>query len=308
MTPSAYTEEQIDRYLSDISLPARFQRKSNPTKNIDYLNALHTHQLSTIPYENLAIHYSKDHKVSLDPQKIYEKIMAGRGRGGYCMENTIFFNHVLRALGFQVYTAGARVRPRVNGIPQGDYLGWVHTVNIVTLPSGLKYMVDVSFGGDGATAPLPLEEGIVTRSVGTQELRLIYDSIPQQSDKTRKLWIYQYRNGPDIAWNSYYCFPEFEFTLADLDVVNHFTSTSPACFQTFTVLVIKFLREEERICGKVMLVDGDLKRNTGGKTELVRRCETEDERVEVLREWFRIELTQEEKVGIRGTIVELRGN
>jgi arylamine N-acetyltransferase len=47
-----------------------------------------------------------------------------RGRGGYCMENSIFFNHVLRALGFRVYTAGVRVRPRVDGVPAGDYLGW----------------------------------------------------------------------------------------------------------------------------------------------------------------------------------------
>lgn len=80
-------------------------------------------------------------------------------------------------------------------------------------------------------------------SVGTQELRLIYDTISQQSNKSRKLWIYQYRNSPDVAGNSYYCFPEFESTLADLDVMNRFISTSPACFQTFAVFVIKFLRD-----------------------------------------------------------------
>lgn len=40
------------------------------------------------------------------------------------MENGIFFNHVLRALGFRVYMAGVRVRLRVEGIPAGDYLGW----------------------------------------------------------------------------------------------------------------------------------------------------------------------------------------
>ena len=27
------------------------------------------------------------------------------------MEIAVFFNHILRALGFEVYTAGARVRP-----------------------------------------------------------------------------------------------------------------------------------------------------------------------------------------------------
>lgn len=40
------------------------------------------------------------------------------------MENSIFFNHVLKGLGFQVYTAGVRIRPRIGGVPGGDYIGW----------------------------------------------------------------------------------------------------------------------------------------------------------------------------------------
>ena len=61
----------------------------------------------------------------------------------------------------------------------------VHIVNIVTLTNRAKYMIDVSFGGDG-TSPLPLKEGLITQNIGTQELRLVYDSIPQQIDKSRK--------------------------------------------------------------------------------------------------------------------------
>jgi len=57
-------------------------------------------------------------------------------------------------------------------------------------------MVDVSFGGDGVTAPLPLLEGHVIRNIGTQELRLVYSTIDEQVDKSRKPWIYQYRNHP----------------------------------------------------------------------------------------------------------------
>ena len=57
----------------------------------------------------------------------------------------------------------------------------VHIVNIATLTDRAKYMIDVSFGGDGATSPLLLKEGHITQNVGTQELRLVYDSIPQQN-------------------------------------------------------------------------------------------------------------------------------
>lgn len=122
---SAYSEEQIDCYFEYISMPNRFRREAKPALDIKLLTALTTHQISAVPYENLKLHYSQDHAVSLDPQKLYTKIVAdSRGRGGYCMENSLFFNHVLRAVGFQVYTAGVRVRPRLNGVPQGDYIGW----------------------------------------------------------------------------------------------------------------------------------------------------------------------------------------
>lgn len=70
---SLYTDEQIDRYLWYFDLPPRFDCEKTPKIDVGYLNALHTHWMSTIFYENLSIHYSKDPKVSLDPQMIYGK-------------------------------------------------------------------------------------------------------------------------------------------------------------------------------------------------------------------------------------------
>lgn len=49
------------------------------------------------------------------------------------MENSIFFNHVLRGLGFKVYTAGVKIRPRIGGVPGGNYTGWY--VLLFMLPS-----------------------------------------------------------------------------------------------------------------------------------------------------------------------------
>jgi len=176
----------------------------------------------------------------------------------------------------------------------------VHIVNIVTFSDGSKYMVDVGFGGDGATAPLPLLEGHVTHNIGSQEIQLVHGTIDQQVDKSRKLWIYQYRNGADKPWNSFYCFPEFEFLHADFEVMNCFTSTSPDCFQTSTMLVIKFLRKADEIYGKIMLVNGEVKENTGGKTRVIKVCKTDEERVESLKEYFGITITNEQREGIRG--------
>lgn len=121
---SAYSPSQVAQYLQTISLPARFQPAASPALDLALLSALHKHQLAFAPYENLSLHYSRAHAVSLEPQALYEKFLAGRGRGGYCMENSIFFNHVLRALGFRTYTAGVRIRMRKDGVPDGPYIGW----------------------------------------------------------------------------------------------------------------------------------------------------------------------------------------
>lgn len=115
-------------------------------------------------------------------------------------------------------------------------------------------------------------------------------------------------------WNSFYAFSEYEFLPQDFEVMNFYTSqsTGKTNFQTRTVLIVRFLRgkeEEDResIVGKVMLVNGEVKRNMGGKTEVVKVCESEEERIKVFGEYFGIMLTEEERKGVRGRSVELLG-
>jgi arylamine N-acetyltransferase len=140
---SAYSSAQIEQYEEYVSLPLRFRKASNPPLDAAYLTALHIHQISSVPYENLILHYSTHHTVSLEPQTLFKKIVTDkRGRGGYCMENSIFLNHVLRALGFTVYMAGVRVRPRIGGVPGGDYIGWC----IPIFPLPIKFQAEIYIG------------------------------------------------------------------------------------------------------------------------------------------------------------------
>lgn len=312
---------QISQFLSHIKLP-RHLHTAPPT--LPLLRALHTHMLASCPYENLSIHYSPTHAVSLDPQTVFAKIVtAAAGRGGYCMELAILYNHVLRGLGFAAYTVGARTRPRVDGVPGGDFPGWVHIVNIVTLDGdeqggdggAQRYAVDVAFGGDGPTAPMPLVDGYVQNNLGAQEVRLVREWASTQVHRVdeAKLWIYQYRNGQDKEWNSYYAFTETEFMAADWSVVNYWTSTCPDSHQTRTVLVVRFLarqklRGEEgelEIYGKRMLVNGVVKENLGGKTHQLVSCKTEAERIDILRSHFKIKLSQEEADSIKNWVTDL---
>lgn len=95
-------------------------------------------------------------------------------------------------------------------------------------------------------------------------------------------------------------------------------------FQVRKVLIVRFLlgrlgvdtesdnqvgqesTEREGIVGKVMMVDGEVKRNDGGKTRSLLVCQNEQERVKAFKEFFNITLTEEEIQGVKGRIVELR--
>ncbi|KAL2678673.1 hypothetical protein Neosp_009424 [[Neocosmospora] mangrovei] len=246
-------------------------------------------------------------------------IVQGRGRGGFCMEIAILYNHILRAIGFDAYTAGVRTRGRLQGVPQGNYPGWNHIVNIVTFPDGSKYHTDVAFGGDGATAPMPLVNGLVHQNLGTQQIRLIRDWIPLQVHRSEesKAWIYQYRNREDAEWNSFYSFPGIEFMDLDWGVVNWWINTHPLSHQRVNVLVIKFLRRPkeskagednglQEIYGKRMLVNRIVKENLGGKTQVVEELKSEDERLEALERYFGITLSGDEKEGIRDYVSDLQ--
>lgn len=179
------------------------------------------------------------------------------------------------------------------------------------MPDGTKYHSDVAFGGDGPTAPLPLlEDAPPHLNLGTQHVRLIRDWIPQQVLRTpeSRQWIYQYRNHPSHAWNSYYAFGEHEFIHDDWNRVNSWLCTSPECNQLTNVLVIKFLRRrkeggeqyEYELYGKRMMFNDEAKEFTGGHTRLIERFDSERKRTDGIQEIFGITLSGEQKDAIRG--------
>lgn len=122
---SSYTPAQLSQFLSYISMPPTYHPSNNPSPNLTFLTTLLTYTLSSVPYENLSLHYSTTHTISLDPYHLFQKIVTDtRGRGGYCMEASLFFTQILRGLGFDAYPVGVRIRPRVDGVPTGEYMGW----------------------------------------------------------------------------------------------------------------------------------------------------------------------------------------
>lgn len=311
--PPVFDKAQLTAYFDHVKLPKKYYGDDVP-RDLGLLTALHRHQIAAIPYENLSLHYAQHKAIDLDSQVLYTKFVAnGRNRGGYCMEGSLFFMNILRSLGFQAYPTVVRIRLREDGVPSGDYVTLTHIVIIIELPTedgqGEKFVCDAAFGGDGPLSPMPLKEGVVTQNLGTQEIRFAYERIPKAT--SQKFWVYQYRNGPEKPWNSFYAFNDTECLEMDFRAINFWTSQAPT-FQQTTVIIVKFLlgpddtSGDNRITGKLMLVNGTIKRNMGGKTEVVEVCKTELERIKALEKWFGITLTEEEVAGIQNTVTELK--
>ncbi len=119
-----YTHKQLEKYFDHISLSHSQRQYDVATlrdeEALDYLVVLQKHQLVAVPFENLSLHYSTHHTVSIDPQALFKKIVNDQNkRGGYCMESNTLFGTVLFSLGFSLYSVGARVNDTGSG-----YKGW----------------------------------------------------------------------------------------------------------------------------------------------------------------------------------------
>ena len=90
-------------------------------------------------------------------------------------------------------------------------------------------------------------------------------------------------------------------------MMNFWTSQSRTSIFTQAILVAKMVMEEGRFVGSLTMFNGEAKRKVGKETVERRCCGSEEERVSVLREWFGVVLTAEERRGISGLVTDLKG-
>lgn len=137
----------------------------------EFLGAVQTACVLTIPYENLDI--LRGHPISLDAEDIYRKIVTEH-RGGYCFELNALLHQMLAEMGFTVQSRFARYLRGESKIPFRR-----HRVVTVTLEDGEEYMVDI---GVGQVAPrLPL--------------RLCEDEVQEQNGET-----YRFARDSKLGW------------------------------------------------------------------------------------------------------------
>lgn len=120
-----YTPSQLTQYLAHISYP---DPSRLPPPTLDTLRRLAAHHLAAVPFESLSLHYSPTRRLNLDPDALFDKIVRGAGaggrRGGYCMEVNTLLACVLKGLGFDVCSVGARISFATDRKEGEGYNGW----------------------------------------------------------------------------------------------------------------------------------------------------------------------------------------
>ncbi|KOS38046.1 hypothetical protein ACN38_g11147 [Penicillium nordicum] len=311
-----YTDQQLELYLSRIGYSHSTQPESNLLQHLrqdienDALSALchlQRQHLVAIPWGNSELHYSQHHTISLDPQSLFEK-MVERQLDGYCMENTGLFFIVLRSLGYRVYATGGRVsHAAAKGVDNGLYMGIGHMILIVTI-GGEKYMVDVGFGNNCATAPLLLQEGATATAIAPSEMRIVRESIAEFTDPSQKIWIYQTRYNPESKWLPQICFSEVEFFPQDFGVMNFSISQRRTSWFTQVFVCTRMILDQSgtEIIGQCIMLGKEVKERLHGQTEILQVLETEEDRVKALAKYFDMHLCESEIQGIRGMTSELK--
>jgi arylamine N-acetyltransferase len=182
-------------------------------------------------------------------------------------------------------------------------------VNIVTI-DGERYLVDVGFGSNGPTHPIPLQDGVEFDGVSPARGRLQYRKLDEHTDPNQRVWLYSVRadGGDDTPWKDMYHFVETEFLPGDFEVMNLATMTAPQSFFVQRVMCMCTILDEqkERPVGLLILHRDYVKRRLGDESKIVERFDTEEQRVAALRKYFGIVLSVEEQKAIRGLASEIR--
>ena len=178
------------------------------TPDMSTLQAIVTAHVAAIPFENLNPLLGLP--VSLELAALERKLVH-EGRGGYCFEQNLLLQTVLRAIGFEVSGLIARV---LWTRPEDAITAQSHMLLRVEM-AGESWLVDVGFGGQTVVGALWLKADI-EQATQLEPSRLVQvDGEWRMQSMVRGQWLSLYR------------FDLRPVPLIDYVVANHYVSTHP---------------------------------------------------------------------------------
>lgn len=176
----------------------------------------------------------------------------------------------------------------------------------------------------GIISPIPLIHEIVAPGTGSQQFRLLHQPLRHQANRGLPYWLLQTKHTSADPWLDVYAFcPNIEFSQEDYKVMSYATSTLSDTIFTQMIICVRSvlnteLNKEElaklgekegggvRVVGRMILTKREVKRVIGDESEKLEVFETEEQRVQAFKKYFRLVLNQEEQEGIRGRKTEIR--
>jgi len=222
--PNTMTERRpfdLDAYLERIDYHGAL------VPSLATLEGLHLAHLAEIPFENIDVRLGRP--IELGIEALQAKLIRGR-RGGYCFEQNTVFAAALGALGFEVATLEARVRPP----GETRTLARTHMVLRVDL-DGRAWIADVGFGATGPLMPVPLDGTPSEQSDGTYR-------IESESETTLVL-----RRSTRGTWHDLYAVTLVPALPVDFMLANYYTSTHPRSRFVLTLTVQQSRAEARQI-------------------------------------------------------------
>ena len=228
-------------------------------------------QTQFIPFENIDAFIGIT--PSLQIEDIFQKLVL-QNRGGYCFEQNLLLNHVLKTIGFKTKMILARVLWKKD---KNILSAKTHAFIVVKL-SGKDYLVDAGFGATTPNIPVKLIADNKMNETNN-DYRIV---------KSGRHFTLEYGNKDGYPM---YGFELYESNIKDLDVANWYLSTNPQSG------FVKNLMIARRTKSSVYTLQNNLFKHKKADGDIMSRLLTSPEKLmTILSVSFHIDITKQEEV------------
>jgi len=215
------------------------------------------------------------------------------------MELNTMFAALLNSLGFDVHLRAGRVwkvgNPADLERTPDPWTGWSHMVLLVKIKDK-NYLVDVGFGSNGPVRPLELLDELVDGVIPEQH-QLDVIQAPHAPDQ--KVWILRHRRDPSGEWTPLFTFDaETPFSMADYEIMSFHSHCHPTSPFVKSVLCGSVGFDGKIATTRKLLQNNVIKNRLNGENQVVKRLDSEEERLEAIEKIWKIIFTEKEKEGV----------